>query len=47
MLHLKRGSISLALIQSTPQKVGMDLVVKLQTMQQLTFLATFFQLRRV
>ena len=47
MLHLKRDSISLALIQSTTQKGGMDLVVKLQRMQHLTFLATFFQLRRV
>ena len=50
MAHLetyKRSSISLALIRSPTQKVGMGLLVKLQTMQQLTILVTFFQIRRV
>ena len=43
----KRSSISSALIRSPTQKVGMGLLVKLQTMQQLTILVTFFQIRRV
>ena len=47
MWHLKRSSISLALIRSPTQKVGMGLVVELQTMQQITILVTFFQIRRV
>ena len=39
--------LSLGLIRSPTQKVGMDLVVVLQAMQQLTTSATFFQIRRV
>ena len=39
----KRSSISLALIRSPTQKKGMGLVSKLQTMQQLTILVTFFK----
>ena len=42
ILHLKRSSISLALIRTQNQD-GMGFVVKLQTMQQLTFLVTSFQ----
>ena len=34
MWHLKPSSVNLALIRSPTEKVGMDLVVNLQTMQQ-------------
>ena len=44
---MKRISISLALIRSETQKFGMGLVVKLEVIQQLTTLVTFFQIRRV
>ena len=44
---MKRISISLALIRSATQKFGMGLVVKLEVIQQLTTLVTFFQIRRV
>ena len=38
-----RSSISIALIRSPNQKVGMGLVIKLQKMKQLTILVTFFE----
>ena len=47
MQHLKRSSVSLAVIQSPTQKIGTGLGVKLQIMQQLTTLVAFFQIRRV
>ena len=47
MHHLKRSSVSLALIQSPTQKIGTGLGVKLQIMQQLTTLVAFFQIGRV
>ena len=43
MWHPKHSSVSLALIRSPTQKSGMDLVVKLQAMQQLITSVTFFQ----
>ena len=47
MWHLKRGSVSSfnSTIQQ-PKEVVMDLVVKLQTMQQLIILATFLSNRK-
>ena len=45
--HQRRSLIILVLIQSPTQKVGIGLVVKLQTIQQRTTLMTFFQIRRV
>ena len=47
MQHLKRSSVSLALIQSPTQKIGTGLGVKLQIMQQLTTLVAIFQIGRV
>ena len=47
MQHLKRSSVSLALIQSPTQKIGTGLGVTLQIMQQLTTLVAFFQIGRV
>ena len=47
MQHLKRSSVSLALIQSPTQKIGTGFGVKLQIMQQLTTLVAFFQIGRV
>ena len=47
MWHPKHSSVSLALIRSPTQKSGMDLVVKLQAMQQLITSVTFFPIRRV
>ena len=40
MSHLKRSSTTLSLIRS---KHGMDLVIRLQIMQQLTTLVIFFK----
>ena len=39
--------VSLALSWSPTQKVGMELQIKLQIIQQLTTLVTFFQIRTV
>ena len=47
MWHLKRSSVILVLIRSLTQKADMDLVVKLQIMQQVTTLVIIFQIRRV
>ena len=44
---MKRSLVILALIRSPTQKFGMGSVVKLQIIQQLTTLVTFFQIRRV